>query len=241
MVASTETETLLDLRGYPRLRRGKQRNIYLLRPDASGNATGMAMVLKVPRYGERLERLPVAKRLLRRIYPNSEFRVLNQEVNYWNKLVSRKGSAGDKLPIPAFVGFVNTTEGRGVLWEAMLDARGELGPNLLDICRSGKPETAIEPLNRFVEICLSESIVAPDLNAKNLVLACKNGRQDFFLVDGFSDHRMISLREISPRYNARFLMERFAKIARRMGLEFNPAEQRFRLPDGPYGGPRPDG
>ena len=241
MTARTEPHSLLDLRDYPKIRRGKQRDIYLVPADARGNAAGKAMVLKVPRYGERHKRLSLIKRVLRRIYPDSAYRVLTQEVDYWNKLTDRQDGRASSLPIPAFEGYVNTTSGRAVLWEAMVDAKGDLGPNLLDICKDGTPEIAIEPLNRFVDTCLAESIVAPDLNAKNLVLATRNARSDFFLVDGFSDHRMISLREIIPRYNAHFLLKRFAKIARRMGLEFDPAAQRFRLPDGPYGGLRPDG
>ncbi len=223
-----DPNAVLDLSDQQILQSGRQRNVYLLRPDGSLLKEGtQPLVLKVPRYQHKHAKLSLGKRILRKIHPQSAYRVITKEADYVKKVsASERG-----LPIPAFVSFVETNQGRGVLWEAICDENGDLAPTLNDICKAGKANSAIGPLNAFVASCFEQHIVAPDVHAGNLILVRRDGQDKFILVDGFGDHRVISIREFWPRYNAKSLNRSFSKMARKTGLSYDETSRRFAVQD----------
>lgn len=223
-----DPQAVLDLTDQQILQTGRQRNVYLLKPGGAAlKDSAPPLVLKVPRYRHKHAKLSLGKRLLRKIHPQSAYRVITKEADY----VKRVAAAKRGLPIPAFGAFVETNQGRGVLWEAICDENGDLGPTLNDLCKAGKAQAAIAPLNEFVDCCFAQHIVAPDVHAGNLILTRREGQDRFILVDGFGDHRVISIREFWRSYNVRSLTRSFLKMARNTGLNYDEEARRFAAPD----------
>lgn len=218
----------LDISKLSKFANGKNRDIYLVShpaPDTDG--TERICVLKVLRSKANQERELSSKMVLKSLFPASRQRVILKEVKYLEKLLRRGAIQGFQPPIPAFRGFVNTAKGRGTLWETMLDRSGNLAPSIKELGQAGKLADAVEPLNRFVKICFDHNIVAPDINENNLTLTYRNDQSEVVLVDGFGDHRLISLRSIWPALNARSLADRFDRLGRRTGLQFDRGVGRF--------------
>lgn len=231
MGQSASKHAVLDLKHHVRLKRGKQRYIYLIKPDGPSVDATPPMVLKIPRYRARQKRLSIAKRILRKLFPYSGYRVITKEADYLNKLKRSNPDAVESLPIPNFIDYVETSEGRGVLWEAICDESGGLAPTVEELCESGQFEGLPELLSDFVQVCFERHIVAPDIHAKNLTLTLRGGRKKLFLVDGFGDHRIISIRALWPWYNNRSLNEGFEKLARQTGIHFDGVARRFVAPE----------
>ena len=213
----------VDLRQFTKVAQGKNRDIYIVPgADLDPAAPPAPVVLKVPRYADRASVDSPAKRVLRRLLPGSLLRVIRKEAQYRAKLP-------EPQPIPAFLGYVDTSQGRAALWEAVCTRKGKLAPTLKSLAARGRVSEVVEPLNQFAKTCFEQNLVAPDINDRNLVLT-KAGGKRVVLVDGFGDHRLFSLRGLSRAHNQRSLVNRFQKVARQMGLAFDPETRRFSLP-----------
>lgn len=224
-------KTQIDLSRHAAIKRGKQRDVYFLgASDEILTDDGTPIVLKVPRYAERERRQVWYKRALRRLFPSSTLRIITKEANYWQRIARTAKRKGSTPPIPEFVAYVDTTAGPGAVWEAICDENGNLAPTAAEIATRRKRKRLIKPLNRFVRKCFDEHIVAPDIHLGNLACARVNGRREFFLVDGFGDHRMISIRALWPAYNHRSLIRSFERIAWVTGIHFDPEKRVFSLP-----------
>ncbi|MGD9294460.1 MAG: YrbL family protein [Roseobacter sp.] len=221
-------ENLIDLGGLERVARGRNRDIYFLPSGLVGQAE--PLILKVPRYSDRNRRQGFLKRAVYRLWPGSQRRVISNEARYAQKLATRLKSHSVKVPIPAFCGFVRTSGGPGALWEAVCNAHGAVAPTLANIAMAGQIQAMAEPLNRFARTCYALNLVAPDINDRNLAVRGENASAELVLVDGFGDHRVISLREIWPARNIRCLDDRFRKVARKTGLTYDAGTRRFSLP-----------
>lgn len=228
MKKSKNSENVVDLCALRMVASGKKRDVYLVPPSTGSlNAGPNTLVLKVPRYKERLDRLDPAKRLLSKALPASELRNISSEVAYVKKLEKNFDGDLSAIPIPCFRGYVHTNAGLGALWDAVCDQHGNLAPTLKDLTQ--KELTACVPaLNKFVEACFKFRIVASDLHAGNLVFAHIDGKQCLMIIDGFGDHRLISIRALWNQYNRRSLLERFQKTSKQTGLKFDPDERLFR-------------
>lgn len=220
----------LDLQSQNKVARGKQRDIYFL-TDASLDwpEARVPAVLKVPRYSERDNRQAWSKRIVRRLFPNSALRIITNETKYLNKLLARSGAGATSLPLPSFYGFIQTTAGPGAVWEAICDTNGNLAPTLASLAQNGEHDRFLEPLNQLVKTCFSMNIVAPDMHAGNLVYVHRNGAAHVVLIDGFGDHRLISIRASLPWYNRSSLHKSFEKIADKNGLDFDRERLVFSL------------
>lgn len=219
----------IDLAGLERIARGKNREIYFLPSGFAGQKD--PLVLKVPRYTDRKQRQTFLKRAVYGLFPSSQRRIIDKEARYAKKLAARLKPCPVKVPIPAFFGFVHTSAGTGALWEAVCDTKGTMAPTLADISKAGKIRAIVDPLNIFAGSCYALDLVAPDINDRNLAVRGDISRAELVLVDGFGDHRMISLREIWAKRNIRSLDDRFEKIARKTGLRFDAGARRFSLPE----------
>ena len=231
MLKENAAVTPLNLQSQDKVARGKQRDIYFLSGDPTGEKPAQdRAVLKVPRYSERDQRQPAVKRLVRRFFPSSALRIIAGETKYLSKLVAANGGDATSLPLPTFYCFVETTGGLGAKWEAICDENGQLAPTLTALAKQGKHERFIKPLNEFVKTCFAKSIVAPDLHAGNLVYTKRDGAPRIVLIDGFGDHRLISIRAAVPWYNRRSLHRSFEKMAFKTGLHFDRESLSFSLP-----------
>lgn len=220
----------IDLSRHAAIKRGKQRDVYFLKSLAEiSKDEDTPIVLKVPRYAERQSRQVWYKRLLRILFPSSTLRIITKEANYWQRLARMAHRKGSTPPIPDFVAYVNTSAGPGAVWEAICDKSGNLAPTAAEMAKRQKRKRMIKPLNRFVQKCFDDQIVAPDLHLGNLACKRVNGRREFFLVDGFGDHRVISIRALWPAYNARSLIRSFERIAWVAGLQFDQETRMFSL------------
>ena len=219
-----------DLRCLEKIANGKQRNIFLVNGrDCGPDFPDVPIVLKVPRRIERQNRLSPSKRFLRRLYPASSLRVISKEVDYLTRASQDCADPLCKIPIPTFMGFVETSDGTGVLWEAICDEQGQLASTLKNLVDENRIAEALEPLNSFVKKCLKTDLVVTDMNYRNLVYGHKSGKKQFFIVDGFGDHRMFSLREMSHQYNHGKLMLSFKKISQQTSLTFDNQTNSFCL------------
>lgn len=228
MKLDSVTDALVDLAPLTKIGSGKQRDVYLWPATPEQAETG-PLVLKVPRYGERDSRLTNGKKLLRRIAPSSAHRIITKEAQYACEL-ARRYRDDERPPIPNFYGYVETTEGWGVLWEAICTETGAPAPTLRHMAARGKISDWIDTLNRFTRSCFDKNIVACDLHAGNLVCVERDSSRQIILIDGYGDHRMFSMRAIWPQYNTRHLIKRFERVARQTGLAFDPVTSEFALP-----------
>ncbi|MEP0961293.1 MAG: YrbL family protein [Roseobacter sp.] len=230
MTSLVDPQAHIDVHSHAVLLRGKQRDIYFL-SAAEGLATddGTPVVLKVPRYAERQRRQVWYKRILRSFFPSSTHRIITKEADYWQRLSLSAQKKGTMPPIPEFVGYVTTTAGRGAVWEAICDPDGTLAPTVADMAARQELHAQIAPLNRFVQRCFDEHIVAPDVHLGNLACTWKNGDRELVLIDGFGDHRMISVRALWPAYNRRSLIRSFERIASKFDVHFDLETRQFSL------------
>ena len=196
MNASTSPARPINLNSLRRVARGKNRDIFFMPEGVAGHNS--PLVLKVPRYADRSDRQGLLKRVLQRLFPESQRRVISNEVRYLRHLTKNAAAQASQLPIPAFYGFVDTDAGMGALWEAICREDGALAPTLEDVADAGGMAPMIAPLNAFAAACYRLNIVAPDINDRNLAVRRRAGGTELFLVDGFGDHRMISLRALWP-------------------------------------------
>lgn len=218
----------LDITVLTEVARGAKRNVYLIHDLPS---VPFPVVLKVPRYQKIRKNLSRGKRFVHDLFPFADHFVITREVEYIRRLERQTGGALAELPVTRFASYAETSAGRGALWEALLNENQALAPTLQEIADAGRIGEVIEPLNRFVEQCFALSLVASDLHAGNLALVVRGGRKQLLLVDGFGDHRLISLRSLSRWYNAKSLVKKFEKVASQTGLRYAPETRRFSLPD----------
>lgn len=220
---------VIDITALTRIASGKQRNIFLL-DQAIGNLdfSDVRIVLKVPKHSERHKRLPFYKKLLRKLYPASALRVIRKEAAYLARASQKFVGSPQLIPIPSFMGFVETSDGTGALWEAICDTQGQLAPTLEKLLAENQIADVFEPLNSFVETCMKNDLVITDLNPRNLVYGQKAGAKQFFIVDGFGDHRVISLREMFRKHNRSKLIQSFNKLSDQTGLMFDMQTNSFR-------------
>ncbi|MFK7765317.1 MAG: YrbL family protein [Roseobacter sp.] len=230
MTSLVEPHATIDVRSHAVLKRGKQRDIYFLGArDGLATDDGTPVVLKVPRYAERERRQVWYKRALRTVFPSSTLRIITNEATYWQRLARSARNKNAVPPISKFVAYVDTTAGRGAVWEAVCDAEGQLAPTLADMRARQALKPQIEPLNRFVQKCFDGHIVAPDLHLGNLACTQIENRWEIILIDGFGDHRMISIRALLPAYNRRSLVRSFERIALVSKMQFDSKTRTFSM------------
>lgn len=218
---------VFDLSLLEKVASGSKRDVYFI-PDSSSDQV-KPLLLKMPRYAAHRANQPFLKRALYSLFPKIMERGIVQEARYREALEKRL-SGVDSLPLPAFFGFVETSEGRGTLWEAVCDEEGKLAPTLSELAQRGDMAKHIGALNRFVEACMRFDIVAADVHNSNLVLAKGVEGSEFKIVDGFGDHRLISLRRFFRWKNRKSLENRFRKMAKAIGLTYDAKGHIFSVP-----------
>ncbi|MCC5985406.1 MAG: hypothetical protein JJU42_13700 [Rhodobacteraceae bacterium] len=163
---------------------GENNSFIYPHPDDPGR------LIKIPR-ALGADRKTPRSRLVRHL------RKLKQKRRF-DKGIARQGAAirayetsGHFCPIPLCFGAVQTRLGEGQVIEAIVDAKGNLGPTLRDLMRTGR----LEPEHRSAVLHLMESACAhslfvTDLQLHNIVWGTARGRTTLFIVDGLDDHAM---------------------------------------------------
>lgn len=223
---------VIDLSTLEFVAQGNRRFVYLIRQGTPGfEMFDFPLVLKVPRYEDREQRMNAAKRFLSRLFPSTAERGIRVEARYWSKLASRVPGDPINMPLPVFRGYVMTTGGNAALWDAMCDENGDLAPTLREFFQRGESASLVEPLNRFVAFTYEHNLVAPDIQATNMVLVERRGRKEIVLVDGYADMRLISMRSMFVWRNKKNMEHRFSRMAGQANLGYDKKKRCFYLPE----------
>ena len=201
--------------------KGGHRNVYSCpdRPD---------LLVKVTRPRMRRNR-SFAKRLVRRLLPDSAYRNALKELECEMKAALKSGLDIAKLPLARSFGVVQTDAGPGVVVERIDGADGALAHDLGALCAQGplEPET-LAKLNSFVQKLFDFQIVGRDIHAQNVVYGLRDGVPMFVLIDGYGERNLVPLRSLSRRLNDRSLHKQMQLIALQTGLQWDKAARAFR-------------
>ncbi|MCK0166467.1 PhoP regulatory network YrbL family protein [Jannaschia sp. S6380] len=132
------------------------------------------------------------------------------------------------IPIAEFGGVVRTERGLAQVVQKVGDEQGGLAPTLRMLLRVERFDPdLLRRLNAFVDDIHVLRVVAPDLNAGNIVLDPSGDAPRFVLIDGYGEKSVLPLRAWFPALNARQLDRNFARIGRSRHLIWNAAARRF--------------
>lgn len=208
-----------------------------LKPLATGTHRvvydmGHGLVIKVmlsstPAPEKLLKRL---KFRIRRLSRYGEHRFLFREYNQYIRVQLSAQQHAGVLPVAEVRGLIQTDLGLGMIAEKLTAAEGSLAPQVYQLYKSGKLDALLPLLDDFANCPYEWDVVANDINAGNIVLADRDGVQQFVLVDGLGDSHFIPVRSWFSRFNRRSLDKRFDRMARFCGLEWDRKNRRFRQP-----------
>lgn len=153
------------------------------------------------------------------------YRFLLKEYRCYLRVAHRADRLDRAIPIAEFGAVIRTDRGLAQVSERIAGRDGDLAPTLRLRMRAG-PLTATElaRLNAFVADMYDLHVVAPDLNAGNVVIDA-SGR--FLLVDGYGEKAAIPLRTWIRWLNDRMLDRSFAAMHRNGVLSWDAAARRF--------------
>lgn len=220
-VAFTETIKLTGLRP---VGTGVRRHVYAI-PDHPGLLIKIIPSWKVYTHGW-------LKRQVYRLLPNRRYRSILAEVEYEMQLSLRLGTACSTSPLPKCFGVVSTDLGAGVLVEKIVDRSGALGRTLYDLCAGNEMDRyRLGHLNELVAKLFVMHIVTPDLHPNNVVFGQRNGKDSFFVVDGYGERTVIPMRSLSRSLHNYSLQRQMTRIAARTGLIWSAGDRQFSIPE----------
>lgn len=110
----------------------------------------------------------------------------------------------EALPVERVFGLADTSLGLGLVVEKVTTSDGRLGTSLYRLVRQqGLTAELREHAEAFIAAVLRYDMIFSDMNASNLVLGSRGGRNALVLVDGFGDKNLVPLRSLSGRINRR--------------------------------------
>ena len=199
------TDAVLDLSGQTAFVSGSLQHVYFYpgRPD---------LLIKVVRHNFAAERWTGWRGRMKR---RRRIGVLGSALRTVTEhLALRNAGVFPKRHVQEFVGFVETTEGVGLVARALKDRDGNLAPTLRSLIEQGRftADTRAR-LDEFLAWMLDSPLVVGDLHVGNLVLAwdAEHGER-VALIDGMGDKAFIPLNSLFPsinRMNKRRRIKRF--------------------------------
>ncbi len=220
---------IIALSDQKRIAEGSQRSVFTVagQPD-------LLVKVATPDKIQPSHSLRLSKRIIRKLLPNTRFRVFLVEAKYEMDLAARLGALAPTSPLPKSLGVVSTDLGVGVVVEKIADDRGELAKTLDELYRRKQLTAAIlEHLNIFAAKLFDMQIIAGNLSAGNIVLGRRNGKDALFLVDGFGERHAIPIRSWFRFLNNHSLNRRMEKMALELGLIWQADQRKFRFSDPP--------
>ena len=130
------------------------------------------------------------------------------------------------------MGVVSTDLGAGILVEKIVDRSGTLARTLYDLCASNEMDrNLLGHLNELVAKLFDMQIVAPDLHSNNIVFGQRNGKDSFFVVDGYGERTAIPVRTLSQTLRDYSLRKGMVKVAEKTGLIWSAKDRQFSIPE----------
>ncbi len=166
-------------------------------------------------------------------FPSTRARAFFKEYEAAVRLQMSAHARDGDLPISRLFGFVETDLGPASMVERIHCGDGPSGPTLNDLRVSGTfgPEQ-IDLLNDFARRVLSWRVRTTDMNGMNVVYGIREGRPQFVLIDGIGDNFAVPIRTWSITAMKMGQSESFGKIARDLGICWDPGTWRFAPPGG---------
>ncbi|WP_282119655.1 YrbL family protein [Ruegeria atlantica] len=187
------------------------------------------LLVKVTRPRKRPNR-SFAKRLIRRLLPDSVFRNALKEIEGEMKAALKSGTDIEQLPLARCFGIAQTDIGPAIIVERIESDDGQLAHPLAKLCEDGAlSEDVLNELNSFAQKLFKLQIVARDIHETNIVYGLRNETRMFLLIDGYGERNLIPLRTLSRRLNDRSLHKQMNGIAERVGLIWDRTGQEFRV------------
>ncbi len=163
-----------------------------------------------------------------RLFPSTRMRAVLKEFQCYILMQTRVGKVDGDLPIPRKFGFVETDLGSASIVERIHDGAGVIGPNLATMRETGAFGAEHIPLlNDFARRLLDWKVRTTDMNMLNVSFGVRAGRPQFVLVDGIGDNFAVPIRTWSERAMKWGHSKSFARIARHLGIGWNPVAHRF--------------
>jgi hypothetical protein len=126
---------------------------------------------------------------------------------------------GKSLPfLQKVVGFAETDLGLGLIFEAILDASGNLAPSLSDLLAQNRytPEVS-DALEYFITQILDSDVILADLHPANIVYSEKSPLgPHFVMIDGIGLYTLLPFKALSKRLNQRSKLKHIARLRSRM-------------------------
>jgi len=165
-----------------------------------------------------------------RLMPSSRYRFLYREYKSYIDIKLSQRERDGVPPVAELRGMIQTDIGLGMLFEKIVDQSGALARTVSSVLRESGESHHIELLNQFVRQLFQWNIKVNDLNADNIVLGHRHGRDCVVIVDGLGDSHMIPVRTWFRVVNHRSLSKRLASMANDLGLVWDTRRREF-LPD----------
>ncbi len=141
-----------------------------------------------------------------------------REVSEYCRIMNRMGQLPDF--IAGYHGFVMTNLGVGLVVERIGDADGQLAPSIdTVVATNGHNLDLRSMIGAFFSDLTMSGGVASDLNPRNLVVACRQGKPGLVLVDGLGDRVILPIRAHSAFFRERWLRQAEIKLCRELGLQ----------------------
>lgn len=176
--------------------------------------------------------------LTQRYIPSARWRSTAKQYDEYRRLMlGQLFDMNFSLPISHLYGFVKTNLGMGCITERVTDEAGNNAPTLQQMVRQGcLGAEGLAGLNRFVARLYDVSVCVGDVGPANFVYGRRHigadgavSAPEWVLIDGFGDRFAITIRSISRRVRTLGLDDCFKRSKKVRGLEWVPAERRFRL------------
>jgi len=119
--------------------------------------------------------------------------------------------------LQGFHGFVRTDLGPGVVVEAVRDNEGNLAKSLYQLIGAGEyGDRQRQAVNELVEWLEGNYIIIRDFTLHNVVWNAISGH--FVIIDGIGSRPILSMRQLSTRYNRYTMQKKIAKFLRRLDV-----------------------
>ena len=138
-----------------------------------------------------------------------------RETGYWQAL-ARRGC--DFRHMPAYYGCVETSYGRGSVWQLARSADSHIAKTLARCLRRGivRPDVQQEALSRFFDWSLEHSVLSHDLNLLNFVCPFDDaGDFSLKLIDGWGNNEYLPVSSFSRVLARRKIVRVWRRFERR--------------------------
>ena len=159
-------------------------------------------------------------------YFSSHNRLSKREIKEDMRARSNARSIGLASPIVPTRGLIQTSRGMGLLVDRIGPKTGGLAPTLSKLRQEKKitPKT-LKQLNVFAKSVFELGVIIDDLQPENILW--NKATNTFLIADGFGDKNFIKLKTYISYFRNRNQNKKFNKIAGKLGLKWQPKEQRF--------------